>query len=91
MASLTALANIMVKRLDTFTVKDEITTCDLLNMVYGSDEVDLSIDDLFELDQLFRVKALENGYVLDSMKNDEKYGLPFDTGFVVRRLPGYGA
>ena len=62
-----------------------------MDWVYGSDDVDLSIDDLFELDRLFRVAALDNGYVLDSMKNDEKYGLPFDTGFVVRRLPGYRA
>ena len=85
MISKDELTYLMVKRLSEYDKRTEITVCDLINCICQPHEIDFSIDELFEIDALFRQKAMKEGYFLDSMKYDLNPGLPFDTGFVVRR------
>lgn len=86
MLTVQRLVDLIVRKLEALPEKSEYTTCDLINMVCSPKEVDLTIDDLFLIDEEMRKKALSKGIILDSMKNDQNPGLPFDTGFVIRRI-----
>ena len=80
------LVLLMVQKLKSCPNGTETTVCDLLNMVTGSENLGFNIDDFFELDEMFRKKALASGLILDSMKHDFNPGLPFDRSFVLRRI-----
>ncbi len=80
-----ALVELMLKKLAVIPPKQEITVSDLILLVNPNAE-EMTIDDLFFIDEQFRNQALDNGFILDSMKYDERRMLPFDTPFVVRRI-----
>lgn len=67
----------------------EMTTTELLSIVNNGYNQSYSIDELFEIHDLFKKKAMERGYVLDSMKFDNSvaYRLPFDIPWVCRAMP----
>lgn len=87
MLTIQRLVNLLIRKLETLPEKIEYTTCDVINMVCSPEELELTIDDLFMIDETMRARAIEKGIILDSMKNDQNPGLPFDTGFVIRRIP----
>lgn len=66
----------------------EMTTTELLSIVNNGYGVSYSIDELFEINDLFKKKAMERGYIFDSMKYDNSgvYRLPFDIPWICRRI-----
>lgn len=86
MLTIPRLVSLIIRKLETLPEKTELTTCDLINMVCSPGEIELTIDDLFTIDETMRSQAIEKGIILDGMKNDQNPGLPFDTSFVVRRI-----
>lgn len=80
------LVQLMVRKLQFYDKRTETSVCELINEICHPSEIDFSIDELFEIDGMFRKEAMEAGYFLDSMKYDLNPGLPFDTRFVVRRM-----
>lgn len=79
------LVALMVQELCNYDKRTEISVCELIDLICGSKNSKFSVEELFEIDAMFRKKSLEAGYFLDSMKYDINPGLPFDTRFVVRR------
>lgn len=81
-----SIVRLMIQKLKTMPNGTESAVSDMLYDVLSVEDGELSIEELFEIDSLFRKKAIEDGIVLDSMKHDFNPGLPLDRSFVVRRI-----
>lgn len=77
---------LMVNELAKCPNGTETSVSELLNIVTSGETVGFSIEDFFDIDAMFRKKAISKGMVLDSMKHDFNPGLPFDRSFVLRRI-----
>jgi len=77
---------LMVNELAKCSTGAETSVSELLNRVTDGEQLDFSIEDFFDIDSMFRKKAISKGFILDSMKHDFNPGLPFDRSFVVRRI-----
>lgn len=86
MDNVQSIVRLMIQKLNTMPNGSESTVSDMLYEVLQVGAAELSLDELFEIDSLFRQKAIESGIVLDSMKHDFNPGLPLDRSFVVRRI-----
>lgn len=80
------LVDLMVDRLSSLPNGTETSVCNLLSEVTDGKNLELQIEDFFEIDENFRKKAIGSGLLLDSMKHDFNPGLPFDRSFVLRRI-----
>ena len=86
MNNVQSIVRLMIQKLKTMPNGSESTVSDMLYEVLRAEDGELSIEELFEIDSLFRRKAIDEGIVLDSMKHDFNPGLPLDRSFVVRRI-----
>ena len=92
MFSVNEIIDEVVARLGALPVGTEASTSDLIYLVCDCNEeisnaVDMSLDDLFMIDEQVRKRAIKQGFYLDgSMFEDAIGALPFDKRFVIRKL-----
>ena len=93
MLSVNELVERLVDKLKSLPDGTETSTSDMINMVceFNGDpmtrEVDLSLDDLFLVDEQLRRNAIKNGIYLDTTKSVlQNMSLPFDQKYEIRRL-----
>ena len=83
----------LILKLKSLPEGTETSTSDLIYMVcdFKGDpmnrEIDLSLDDLFDIDEKLRRMAIKNGLYLDCSKDSEhRMSLPFDQKYEIRKL-----
>ena len=81
-----AIVRLMIGALKKLPEGTETTVSDILNQVLTPDDTDLTMDDFFEINEDFRRKALQEGFILDSMKHNFNPGLVIDRSFVIRKI-----
>lgn len=80
------IALLMVNELAKCPNGTETSVSELLDKVVSGENPEFSIEDIFDIDAMFRKKAISRGLMLDSMKHDFNPGLPLDRSFVLRRI-----
>ncbi len=92
MFSVSEIIDEVVLKLKSLPEGTEASTSDLIYLVCDCNEeisnaVDMSLDDLFMIDEQVRKKAIMQGIYLDgSILQDAMGALPFDKRFIIRRL-----
>lgn len=79
------IVRLMIQELEKMQNGTETSVTDLLNSLIDESN-DMTLDDFFAIDELFRKKALESGFILDSMKHDFSPMFSLDRSFIVRKI-----